>query len=182
MQHLLEFEIFDPLYEDEVSFRTALKNLDFYIKQNPAGKKVAEDCKTLLKAMKGMGTDEDAIYGVFNSIKTKDEMNRLLVLWDTLGCNYESSAQNYFVSIAKAWSSTFQHFPKFMKDVILNMKFWDKPQQTEMDKYLKAKEEWYKKNPQARATSLSYWLKEELDAKELAKVNAIVKKFGIKFG
>ena len=32
-----------------------------------------------------------------------------------------------------------------------------------------------------KSTALSYWLKEELDEEELAKVNSIIKKFGMKF-
>jgi hypothetical protein len=50
-----------------------------------------------------------------------------------------------------------------------------------MDAWSKAREDFYKKNPELKLTKLSYWLKEELDEKELAKLNGIIKKFGMKF-
>jgi glycine betaine/choline ABC-type transport system substrate-binding protein len=68
-----------------------------------------------------------------------------------------------------------------MQDVLLSLKFWDKPGAVNLKAWETAREDFYKKHPELKSTKLSYWLKEELDEKELAKLNAIVKKFGVKY-
>lgn len=190
MQHVLEF---DGFLNEANSPQKAMGILAEYVRNNPAGKKLAADCQVLVKAMRGMGTKEDAIMNVFKSLKSKDEFVKLLALWDSLDLNYEQSGEHILGSIFKAFSGTGGAYEKnvsnrwnilspTMKDICSKAAFWNsKGGSSETEKYLKARKEWYAKNPKMKETSLNYWLKEELDSSELADLNAIIKKFGVKF-
>jgi hypothetical protein len=196
MKYIKLYETFDssaePILEDAYN-RNKVAVIAKYIKDNPAAKQAAENCKTLWKAMQGTGTDEDAIFSVFSKIKTKAELIQLMALWDLFDFNYSSgggSGLAFFGELvsgrvdafSKQVSNRWNIFPAMMKDVISSMNFWKKDGGTgNVEAYWKAREEFYKKNPNLRLTKLSYWLKEELNEEELAKLNGIVKKFGVKF-
>lgn len=191
MKHIFEFEAFS--LHEENTVKTAFKNLEEFIQKNPTGKKLAEDCQKLVKAMRGAGTDEDAIMDVFKSIKSKDELVKLLALWDSMDINYEKSAQDFFTGLYKTFSGQSGSYEKTvknrwnlvssgMRDVFSNLDFWNAPSGSpEVQKYLAIRKAWYDKNPNMKETSLSYWLKEELDESELKELNDILKKFGFSF-
>jgi hypothetical protein len=195
MKHIQLFENFiessDQLLETRYE-RHKASIIGKYIKENPKAKAAAENCKTLWKAMEGTGTDENAIFSVFSKLKTKAELIQIIALWDLFDFNYTtgngsglsgfwdglSGRQDAFTKqISNAWN----RYPALLKDTISNLDFWNKTETKNLDAWNKAREDFYKKNPELKLTKLSYWLKEELDEKELAKLNGIIKKFGMKF-
>jgi hypothetical protein len=156
----------------------------------------------------GLGTDEDAIYSVFTKIKSKEELVKLIALWDVMGRDYDiSDVTEFFKTIVnffagrgdafeKEISNKWNLFPLQMKDQFNGMFGFvtgkDKQKYTEygtqghvagplVTGYLKAREDFFKKFPAKKSTALSYWLREELDEEALAKVNGIIKKFGVQF-
>jgi hypothetical protein len=196
VKHIKLFEGFisessDLLLEDNYGANKA-DIIAKYIKENPKAKAAAQNCKTLWHAMRGHGTDEDAILSVFSKLKTKAELVQLIALWDLFDFSYNAAGgaglghvwdvitgkQDAFTKqVSNAWN----RYPAGIKDALSSLDFWNKPETKNMDAWNKAREDFYKKNPQLRLTKLSYWLKEELDDEEIAKLNAIVKKFGMKF-
>ncbi len=189
MRHLSNFENFS--LNESQSGHKAMKFLDL-AKKDPAVKKYAEDCEKLVKSMSGAGTNEDKIMEVFKSLKSKEELGKLLAMWDSLDLNYEKSGENFFVSFAKIFSGTSGAYEKqvknrynimspWMKDIIDTAQFWKERGGTNVDAYFKARKEWYDKNPNQKETSLNYWLKEELNDEEMKNLNDIVKKWGVKF-
>jgi len=184
------------------------EDLQEYVKKNPQGKIIANSCLELFKAMDGLGTDEDAIDQVFTKIKSKEELVKLIALWDVMGRDYDKSditeifksIGNFFAGRGDAFekeiSNKWNLFPLGMKDQFNGMFGFvtgkDKQKYTEygtqghvagplVTGYLKAREDFFKKFPAKKSTALSYWLREELDEEALAKVNGIIKKFGVQF-
>ena len=164
-----------------------------YIKKSPKAKQSLEYCKTLATAMDRFGTDEAAIFSVFSKIKTKGEMIQLMAIWDMNGWSYgnvvTSAADlknfiNFFTgrddAYGKKVSNRINLLGRKMKDLFITPGFWNSPSSPAADAYMKARAEWFKKNPSQQKTNLFYWLREELDTEELAKLNGIIKKFGMK--
>lgn len=194
MKHIQLFENFiessDQLLETKYERRKA-SIIGKYIKENPKAKAAAENCKTLWKAMEGTGTDENAIFSVFSKLKTKTELIQIIALWDLFDFNYISNGSGlggFWEGLSgrqdaftKQVSNAWNRYPALLKDTISNLDFWNSGESKNMDAWNKAREDFYKKNPELKLTKLSYWLKEELDEKELAKLNGIIKKFGMKF-
>ena len=194
MKHIQLFENFiessDQLLETKYERRKA-SIIGKYIKENPKAKAAAENCKTLWRAMKGTGTDENAIFSVFSKLKTKTELIQIIALWDLFDFNYISNGSGlggFWEGLSgrqdaftKQVSNAWNRYPALLKDTISNLDFWNSGESKNMDAWNKAREDFYKKNPELKLTKLSYWLKEELDEKELAKLNGIIKKFGMKF-
>ncbi len=211
MKHITLFENYfesdsSHLFEADNRLTQTAEMIQEYIKKNPQGKIVAKSCLELFKAMDGLGTDEDAIYSVFTKIKSKEELGQLIAIWDVLGRDYDKSditeiirsVGNFFAgrgdAYAKEISNSWNMFPLGMKDFykgMLGTLTGDKQKYTEYAKgkdagplvtgYLKARGDFFKKYPAKMSTSLSYWLREELDEEALAKVNGIIKKFGVQF-
>jgi hypothetical protein len=209
MKHITLFENYSShLFEEEDNRLTqTAEMIQEYIKKNPQGKIVAKSCLELFKAMDGLGTDEDAIYSVFTKIKSKEELVQLIAIWDVVGGDYDKSditeifksVGNFFAgrgdAYAKEISNRWNMFSLGMKDFykgMLGTLTGDKQKYTEygtkgkdagplVTGYLKAREDFFKKYPAKKSTSLSYWLREELDEEALAKVNGIIKKFGVQF-
>ena len=189
------------------ALRIFTEDLQKYVKNNPQGKLIANSCLELFKAMDGLGTDEDAVYSVFAKIKSKEELAKLIALWDIMDRTYKKSDIAEMIrslgnlmagrgdAFAKEISNKWNMFPLAMKDHFNGMFGFatggDKQKYTEYAKghtagplvtgYLKAREDFFKKYPAKKSTSLSYWLREELDEEALAKVNGMIKKFGIQF-
>ena len=211
MKHIKLFENYfesdnsSQLFEGD-SEKAVIESLQKYLKNDPQGKLVADSCLELFKAMDGLGTDEDAVYSVFTKIKSKEELAKLIALWDIMDRGYESSdfteifkSVGNFISgrrdaFAKEISNRWNMFPLAMKDHFNGMFGFvtgNKQKYTEYAKghvagplvtgYLKAREDFFKKFPAKKSTALSYWLREELDEEALAKVNGIIKKFGVQF-
>ena len=211
MKHIKLFENYfesdnsSQLFEGD-SEKAVIESLQKYLKNDPQGKLVADSCLELFKAMDGLGTDEDAIYSVFTKIKSKEELAKLIALWDIMDREYEKSdfteifkSVGNFISgrrdaFAKEISNRWNMFPLAMKDHFNGMFGFvtgNKQKYTEYAKghvagplvtgYLKAREDFFKKFPAKKSTALSYWLREELDEEALAKVNGIIKKFGVQF-
>ena len=164
-----------------------------YIKKSPKAKQSLEYCKTLATAMQSFGTDEAAIFSVFSKIKTKGEMIQLMAIWDMNGWSYGNVSTNaadlrYFINFltgrddayGKKVSNRINLLGRKMKDLFITPGFWNSPSSPAADAYMKARAEWFKKNPSQQKTNLFYWLREELDTEELAKLNGIIKKFGMK--
>ena len=189
------------------ALRRFTEDLQKYVKNNPQGKLIANSCLELFKAMDGLGTDEDAVYSVFAKIKSKEELVKLIALWDIMDRDYETSditeifksIGNFFAGrgdeLAKEISNRYNMFPLAMKDHFNGMFGFatgDKQKYTEygtkghyagplVTGYMKSREDFFKKFPAKKSTSLSYWLREELDEEALAKVNGMIKKFGVQF-
>lgn len=174
---------------------TVTKQIADYIKKSPTAKTSVQYCMTLMKAMGGSGTDEAAIFSVFSKIKTKGEMVHLIAIWDMCDYNYNAEGQNILVAYLKALSKMFTgklgEFEKkvsgrldkmgsWAKDTLNSLDFWNKADTRATDAYWKARAAWYKKYPNQRETSLFYWLREDLNEEELAKLNGMIKKFGMK--
>ena len=194
MKHIQLFENFtessDQLLEGSYE-RIEASIIGNYIKEDPKAKAAAENCRALWKAMQGTGTDEAAILSVFSKLKTKAELIQIIALWDLFDFDYLaggsglggvwdvlSGRQDAFTKqVSNAWN----RYPAAMKDTLSSMDFWNKPETKNMDAWNKAREDFYKKNPKLKQTKLSYWLKEELDEEEIAKLNTVIKKFGMKF-
>ena len=143
--------------------------------------------------MDRFGTDEAAIFSVFSKIKTKGEMIQLMAIWDMNGWSYGNVSTNaadlrYFINFltgrddayGKKVSNRINLLGRKMKDLFITPGFWNSPSSPAADAYMKARAEWFKKNPSQQKTNLFYWLREELDTEELAKLNGIIKKFGMK--
>jgi hypothetical protein len=171
------------------------KQVADYIKKSPKAMKSVEYCNTLVKAMAGSGTDEAAIFSVFSKIKTKGEMIQILAIWDMLGYNYDVSGQggaaNTLRFIGKLIMGNIDEYDKkvsgrldkmgrWAKDTFNSLDFWNKADTRATDAYYKERAAWYKKYPSQRSTSLFYWLREDLNEEELAKINGMIKKFGMK--
>ena len=213
MKHITLFENYfesdsSHLFEGfGAALRGFTEDLQEYVKNNPQGKIIAKSCLELFKAMDGLGTDEDAIDQVFTKIKSKEELVKLIALWDVMGRDYDKSditeifksIGNFFAgrgdAYAKEISNRWNMFSLGMKDFykgMLGTLTGDKQKYTEygtkgkdagplVTGYLKAREDFFKKFPAKKSTALSYWLREELDEEALAKVNGIIKKFGVQF-
>ena len=190
MKHIKLFEAFSDehgVLNELGSKESDPKVIVDFFKKNPKAKQAAGNCKALLKAMRGTGTDEDAVYAVFSKIKTKEELIELSSIWDLLGLEYDKyqgigSLIPALIGTPDAFtkhvSNQWKLYPLTIKDIFSS---WDKNEHKNVNAYYKAREDYYKKNPNMKSTALSYWLKEELDEEELAKVNSIIKKFGMKF-
>ena len=188
--------------------RRFTEDLQKYVKNNPQGKIVANSCLELFKAMDGLGTDEDAVYSVFAKIKSKEELAKLIALWDIMDRTYKTSdvaemirslgnlmagrGDAFAKEISNRWNMFGLGMQDFYKGMIGFATGGDKQKYTEygtkgkdagplVTGYLKAREDFFKKYPDKASTSLSYWLREELDEEDLAKVNGMIKKFGIQF-
>ena len=174
---------------------TVSKQIADYIKKSPTAKTSVQYCLTLVEAMSGSGTDEAAIFSVFSKIKTKGEMIQIMAIWDMCDYNYDLQGQNILVAYLKALSKMFTgklgEFEKkvsgrldkmgsWAKDTLNSLDFWNKADTRATDAYWKARAAWYKKYPNQRETSLFYWLREDLNEEELAKLNGMIKKFGMK--
>ena len=171
------------------------KQIADYIKKSPKAKKSFDYTVTLFKAMSGSGTDEAAIFSVFSKIKTKGEMIQIMAFWDMFDFNYDFSGQNILVSTGRLMKKIFtgnlgeydkkvsgrlDRMGSWAKDTLNSLDFWNKADTRATDAYYKARSAWYKKYPNQRVTSLFYWLREDLNEEELAKINGIIKKFGMK--
>jgi hypothetical protein len=167
------------------------KQVADYIRKSPKAKKSLEYCTTLLKAMSGSGTDEAAIFSVFSKIKTKGEMVQIMAIWDMCDYNYNFSGQNMLASALlipfnnDAYDKNFvsgrlDKMGRWAKDTLNSLDFWNKADTRATDAYYKARAAWYKKYPSQNVTSLFYWLREDLNEEELAKINGMIKKFGMK--
>ena len=208
MKHITLFENYfesdnsSQLFEGNgEGWRIFTEYLQKYVKNNPQGKIVANSCLELFQAMDGLGTDEDAVYSVFAKIKSKEELAKLIALWDVMGRDYETSDVAEMIrslgnlmagrgdAFAKEISNKWNLFPLAMKDTFSGMfdfdSGWGKKKVYAtgplVTGYLKARADFFKKYPAKASTSLSYWLREELDEEDLAKVNGMIKKFGIQF-
>ena len=200
MKHVKLFE--DFLFEGDPVVVTSgqevievTKQVADYIKKSPKAKKSFDYTVTLFKAMTGSGTDEAAIFSVFSKIKTKGEMVQIMAFWDMFDFNYNYSGQNMIVGalkiFAKILTGNFGEYEKkvsgrldkmgsWAKNTLNNLDFWNKADTRSTDAYYKARSAWYKKYPNQRETSLFYWLREDLNEEELAKLNGMIKKFGMK--
>jgi hypothetical protein len=198
MKHVKLFE--DFLFEGDVPVikgQNAIpvsKQVFAYIKKSPKAKKSWEYCTALLKAMAGKGTDEAAIFSVFSKIKTKGELIQIMAIWDMCDYNYEGAVNgdvgawsrmgNFltgkFDAYDKKFSGRLDQMGRWAKDTFNSLDFWNKADTRAMDAYYKERAAWFKKNPSQQKTSLFYWLREELNEEELAKINGMIKKFGMK--
>jgi hypothetical protein len=194
---LFEFELPHKEYqkrqqkEEEERYQTASKKIDAIIKKSPKAKLSVQYCNTLKDAMSGDGTDEAKIFSVFSKIKTKGEMIQIMAIWDMCDYNYDK-AQGVFGSFArhmkggegdaydKKVSGRLDKMGRWAKDTLNSLDFWNKADTRATDAYYKERAAWFKKNPTQQKTSLFYWLREELDSEELAKLNGMIKKFGMK--
>jgi hypothetical protein len=179
--------------EEAERYRNASKKIDAIIKKSPKAKLSVQYCTYLLKAMSGDGTDEAKIFSVFSKIKTKGEMIQIMAIWDMCDYNYDKS-QGFWGRFAKEMGSIFGNsneydkkvsgrldkMGRWAKDTLNSLDFWNKADTRATDAYYKERAAWYKKYPSQQSTSLFYWLREELDSEELAKLNGIIKKFGMK--
>jgi len=193
MKHVKLFE--DFLFEDDPGAISLTKQIVDLIKKSPKAIKSVEYCNTLAKAMAGSGTDEAAIFSVFSKIKTKGEMIQILAIWDMLGYNYDVSGQGSLTSTLrvlgklimgtldaydKKVSGRLDQMGRWAKDTFNSLDFWNKADTRATDAYYKERAAWYKKYPSQLSTSLFYWLREDLNEEELAKINGMIKKFGMK--
>jgi hypothetical protein len=165
-----------------------------YIKKSPKAIKSVQYCNTLLKAMAGKGTDEAAIFSVFSKIKTKGELIQIMAIWDMCDYNYEGAVNgdvaafsrmgNFltgkFDAYDKKFSGRLDQMGRWAKDTFNSLDFWNKADTRATDAYYKERAAWFKKNPSQQKTSLFYWLREDLNEEELAKLNGMIKKFGMK--
>jgi hypothetical protein len=165
-----------------------------YIKKSPKGEKSWKYCTYLLKAMAGKGTDEALIFSVFSKIKTKGELIQIMAIWDMCDYNYEgaingdtaawSRMSNFFTgkwdAYEKKFSGRLDKMGRWAKDTLNSLDFWNKADTRATDAYYKERAAWFKKNPTQQKTSLFYWLREDLNEEELAKINGMIKKFGMK--
>jgi hypothetical protein len=200
MKHIQLFENFtessDQLLEVNTSdYLSKASIIGKYIKENPKAKAAAENCKAIWEAMQGTGTDEAAILSVFSKLKTKAELIQIIALWDLFDFNYMSATTGGSGLGSLVWdvlsgrqdaftkqvSNAWNRYPASIKDTLSSLDFWNKPETKNIDAWNKAREDFYKKNPKLKPTKLSYWLKEELDEEEIAKLNTVIKKFGMKF-
>jgi hypothetical protein len=180
--------------EEEERYQTASKKIAAIIKKSPKALLSVQYCDTLMTAMVGDGTDEAKIFSVFSKIKTKGEMIQIMAIWDMCDYNYDK-AQGIFGSFAKSVKDFFtggdtaydkkvsgrlDKMGRWAKDTLNSLDFWNKADTRATDAYYKERAAWFKKNPTQQKTSLFYWLREELDSGELAKVNGMIKKFGMK--
>jgi hypothetical protein len=179
--------------EEEERLKTASKKIAAIIKKSPKALLSAQYCDTLKDAMAGDGTDEAKIFSVFSKIKTKGEMIQIMAIWDMCDYNYDKN-QGIFGSFSKSVKDFFtgdtaydkkvsgrlDHMGRWAKDKLNSLDFWNKADTRATDAYYKERAAWFKKNPTQQKTSLFYWLREELDSGELAKLNGIIKKFGMK--
>ena len=179
---------------EEERYQTASKKIDALIKKSPKAKLSLEYCYTLYNAMFGDGTDEAKIFSVFSKIKTKGEMIQVMAIWDMNNYDYDkaqgifgsfaSSAKQLFTGNSDAYdkkvSGRLDKMGRWAKDTLNSLDFWNKADTRATDAYYKERAAWFKKNPTQQKTSLFYWLREELDTEELAKLNGIIKKFGMK--
>ena len=200
MKHVKLFE--DFLFEGDPVVVTSgkevievTKQIADYIKKSPTAKKSFDYTVTLFKAMSGSGTDEAAIFSVFSKIKTKGEMVQIMAIWDMCDYNYDFQGQNILASTGRLMKKIFtgnlgeydkkvsgrlDRMGSWAKDTLNSLDFWNKADTRAADAYYKERAAWFKKNPSQQNTSLFYWIREELDSEELAKVNGIIKKFGMK--
>ena len=199
MEHVKLFE--DFLFEaDPVAVTRGQKAIPVsqqlfdYIKKSPKAKKSWEYCTSLLKAMAGLGTDEDLIFSVFSKIKTKGELIQIMAIWDMCDYNYEGAVNGdagAFSRMGKFLTGNYDAYDKkvsgrldkmgrWAKDTLNSLDFWNKADTRATDSYYKERAAWFKKNPTQQKTSLFYWLREDLSSEELAKLNGIIKKFGMK--
>ena len=200
MKHVELFE--DFLFEGDPAVVTkgqevitVSKQIADYIKKSPKAKKSFEYCTTLVEAMSGSGTDEAAIFSVFSKIKTKGEMIQIMAIWDMCDYNYDLQGQNILVStgrlMKKIFTGNYTEYDKkvsgrldrmgrWAKDTLNSLDFWNKADTRATDAYFKERAAWYKKYPTQKETSLFYWLREDLNEEELAKLNGMIKKFGMK--
>ena len=195
MKHIKLYESFNSDGEDLIFENwsgSKFKALEDYVKKNPEAKAASKRCETLYKAMEGTGTDESAIYGVFSKLKTKAELVQLIAIWDILDVNYIEAAGSglggildFFTgrddAFSKQASNKWNLYSSVMKDTLSKLAFWNKPGTPNVDAYIKHRDAFYKKHPDMKSTKLSFWLKEELNGEEIAKLNKIIKKFGIQF-
>jgi len=179
--------------EEEERYRNASKKINAIIKKSPKAKLSVQYCDTLKNAMAGDGTDEAKIFSVFSKIKTKGEMIQIMAIWDMCDYNYDKN-QGIFGSFAsdvkgfftgdnaydKKVSGRLDHMGRWAKDTLNSLDFWNKADTRATDAYYKERAAWFKKNPTQQKTSLFYWLREDLNEEELAKLNGIIKKFGMK--
>ena len=209
MKHVKLFEDFlfegDPVVVTKgQKVITVSKKIMDLIKKSPKAKKSLEYCLTLLKAMAGGGTDEAAIFSVFSKIKTKGELIQIMAVWDMCNYHYEGDVNGG----AGAWeriknmsllkmiglgdeygnsdaydknvSGRLDKMGRWAKDTLNSLDFWNKADTRATDAYYKERAAWFKKNPNQQKTSLFYWLREDLSSEELAKLNGMIKKFGMK--
>ena len=201
MKHLELFEDFlfegDPVYGRGTPPSDAIvtKGIADLIKKSPKAKQSVEYCRQLVDTMRGFGTDESKIYSIFSKIKTKGEMIQIMAIWDMCDYNYDFQGQNILVSTGRLMKKIFtgnlgeydkkvsgrlDRMGSWAKDTLNSLDFWNKADTRATDAYYKERAAWFKKNPTQQKTSLFYWLREELDTEELAKLNGIIKKFGMK--
>jgi hypothetical protein len=199
MKHVKLFEDFlfegDPVVvTKDQKVITVTKQIADLIKKSPKAIKSVEYCSILAEAMLGSGTDEAAIFSVFSKIKTKGEMIQIIAIWDMLGYNYTGETQGWAGLLGvlkkrligegdaylKKVAGRLDVMGRWAKDTFNSLDFWNKADTRAMDAYYKERAAWYKKYPSQQSTSLFYWLREELNEEELAKINGMIKKFGMK--
>jgi hypothetical protein len=179
--------------EEEERYKTASKKIDAIIKKSPKAKLSVQYCDTLRNAMAGDGTDEDKIFSVFSKIKTKGEMIQIMAIWDMCDYNYDkaggifagfgTAVKGFFTgdnAYDKKVSGRLDKMGRWAKDTLNSLDFWNKADTRATDAYYKERAAWFKKNPTQQKTSLFYWLREDLNEEELAKLNGMIKKFGMK--
>jgi hypothetical protein len=199
MKHVELFENFlfeggpVPVVQGQKGIPVSQKVFD-YIKKSPKAKKSWEYCTYLLKAMAGKGTDEALIFSVFSKIKTKAELIQIMAIWDMLDYNYEGAINGDVAAFSrmgnfltgkgdaydKKFSGRLDQMGRWAKDTFNSLDFWNKADTRATDAYYKERAAWFKKNPTQQKTSLFYWLREDLNEEELAKLNGMIKKFGMK--
>ena len=196
MKHVELFENF--LFEGEFSSDINTQKIADIIKKSPKASQSVEYCRVLVDSMIGFGTDEAKLFSIFSKIKTKGEMVQLMAIWDMMGLNYDSDKQTNLAlmgtvvkliggkltgsddAYARQVSNRINLLGRRVQRRMMNLDFWNRGGNTAANSYMKVRAEWYKKNPSQQKTSLFYWLREELDTEELAKLNGIIKKFGMK--
>lgn len=205
MKHVKLFEDFlfegDPVYGRGTPPSDAIvtKGIADLIKKSPKAKQSVEYCRQLVDTMRGFGTDESKIYSIFSKIKTKGEMIQIMAIWDMMGLNYDLDDPKIPLgrmaavaswlgkkitgtsdAYARQVSNRINLLGRNIKDTLNSLDFWNKADTRAADAYYKERAAWFKKNPNQQKTSLFYWLREDLDSEELAKLNGMIKKFGMK--
>jgi len=108
----------------------------------------------LLKAMQGMGTDEEAITDVFTGIKSQDEFTKFAQYFGSLKMGYDTYGSRKGFNASNAMGSRNAiDFPKFKVEAA-NRKY-------------------------TNDCSLAYWIGQELDTNEVAHLNTLLKSNGI---
>ena len=191
MKHVKLFENF--LFEKTVDKLELAKKIKSLIQKSPLAMKSVGYCTTLYKAMKGFTTDEAAIYSVFSKIKTKGEMIQVIAIWDMCVSNMQDLALANEIFAGEGNNTTGDYDLELIannldkmgqpiKDTLNNLDFWNKADTRSTDAYMKARAAYYKSSAGPkfkRKTTLVWWLREDLEDEELAKLNGMIKKFGM---